>query len=91
MPNERDGISVIAFSFTEMCKGVNGDDPAFINRSINYRASCIATNKPLAARYFTHTIVGELSLNNATYAARNVVQTFSIIIHNINDPDISKS
>ena len=31
LPNEGDGISVIAFSFPETCKGVNGDAPEFLN------------------------------------------------------------
>ena len=66
LPNERDGISVIEFSSPAMCKGVNGDTPDFFNCSINSHTSYIATNNPLSARRFTHPIVGELSLNNAT-------------------------
>ena len=54
-----------------MCKGVNGDDPEFFDRSGNARTHCIATNDPLDARRFTHLIVGELSLNSAMWAARN--------------------
>ena len=59
LPNERDGIFVIEFSSPEMCKGVNGDAPAFLNLSANARTSCIATNDTLATRRFTHAIVGE--------------------------------
>ena len=66
LSNERDGISVIMFSSPEMCKGVNGDAPAFFNRSANAHTSCISTNDHLAARRFTHPIVGDLSLNNGT-------------------------
>ena len=75
LPNERDVISVIAFSSQEMCKCVNGDAPYSLNRSDNTHTNCIATNKPLSARRLNHPTVGELSLNNATYAARNCGQT----------------
>ena len=66
MPNERDGIYVIEFASPEMCKGINDDSPSYFNGSVNVRTSCIATNDPLSARRFTHPIVGDLSLNNAT-------------------------
>ena len=61
---------------------------------IYYRAqstNCIATNYTLDARHFTHPIVGELSLNSATWAARNFRQTSYITIHIISDPAIYKS
>ena len=66
LPNERDGIPVIAFYSPSMCKGVNDDAPAFFNCSVSSPTSCIATNEPLVARLFTYPIVGELSLNNTT-------------------------
>ena len=74
-----------------MCKGVNDDDPALFNRSVNDRTNCIATNDPLAERRFTHPIVGELSLKSWTWDARNFGQTSSITSHSIINPDISKS
>ena len=73
-----------------MCKSVNGDAPAFLNRSIDACTSFIYTNDPLAAGRFTHPIVGELSLNSATWAARNFGQTSSIASHNISNAAISK-
>ena len=66
LTNELDVISVIAFSSPAMCKGVNGDAPDFLNHSVNARTICSATNDLLAEKSFTHLIVGELSLNNAT-------------------------
>ena len=74
-----------------MCKGINGDAPDFFNRSVNSRTSCIATNDPLAARHFTHPIVGELSLNIAMRDDRNFGHTSSITSHIISNPAISKS
>ena len=91
MPNERDGISVIVFSSPEICKGVNGDAPAFFNCSVNYRTNFIANIDPLATRRFNHPIVGELSLNSATWAAHKFGQTSSITSHSIGNPAISKS
>ena len=91
LPNKRDGIPDIEFSSPAMCKGVNGDAPDFLNRSVNACTNCIATIDPLAARRFTYLIVGELSLNSATWAARNLGQTSSITIHSISNPAISKS
>ena len=71
LPNERDGISVIAFYSPEMCKGVNDDSKEFFNRSANDRTDYIATKKPLAPRRLTDPEVSEFSLNNAAYADRN--------------------
>ena len=91
LPNERDVISVISFPSPTMCKDVNGDAPAFFYCSDNARTNCISTNEPLAARRLTHPTVGELSLNNVTYAALNCGKTSPIASHNINNPTISKS
>ena len=66
LPKERDEIFVMEFSSPEMFKGINGDAPDFFNCRASARTSCIATNELLAARRFTHPIVGELSLKNAT-------------------------
>ena len=66
LSNERDGIYIIEFSSLAMCKGVNSDAPEFLNCSVNARTSCIATNETLYVNSFTHPIVGELSLKNAT-------------------------
>ena len=74
-----------------MCKGANSDAPDFFNPSVNDCTSCIDTNDPLAARRFTHPIVGELSLNITKRADRNFGQTSSIAIHNISNAAISKS
>ena len=73
-----------------MCKGVNGDAQCFFRHNANACTNCIATNEPLAARRLTHPTVGELLLNNAKYVAINCGQTYSITIHNINNPAISK-
>ena len=91
LPKDRDEISVIEFTSSEMCKGVNGDAPDFFNRSVNARTNCIATNDPLSASHFTHPIVGVLSLNSTTWAARNFVQNSSVTSHSISNPSISKS
>ena len=74
-----------------MWKGVNGDAPAFLNCSVNAHTNCIDTNESFSARRLTHATVGELLLNNTTYAARNFGQTPSITSHYINIPAISKS
>ena len=74
-----------------MCRGVNGDAPDFFNRSVNDRTNCISSNEILAARCFTHPIVGELSPKKAMYAARNLGHNSSITIYNINNHAIYKS
>ena len=91
LPNKRDGISVIAFYSPAMCKGVNGDAPAFLNRIVSAITSYISTNEPLSERRFIHPIVGELLQKNVIYDARNYGQTSYITSHNINNPAISKS
>ena len=74
-----------------MCKGVYGDAADFFNHGVNDRTNCIDTNDTLAARHFTRPMVGELSLNSATWAASNFGQTSSVTSHNISNPAISKS
>ena len=73
-----------------MCKGINGDAPDFFNPSANACTNCIDTNKHFSVRRLTHPKVGELYLNNSTYAAHNFGQTSSITSHKINNPAIYK-
>jgi len=49
-PNEREGISVIAFCFPGMCSGVNGDARQICNHNANARMSCMAIFDRLDAR-----------------------------------------
>ena len=74
-----------------MCKGVNSDAPDLFRHNANAYTNCIATNEPLVARRLTHPTVGELSLNNASYAACNCENSYSITSHNIDYPGIFKS
>jgi hypothetical protein len=65
LPNDRDGISVMAFFFPGMCSGVNGDTCFCFMRRLSARSSWSATLDPFAAILLTQLTVGELSLNSA--------------------------
>ena len=90
-PNERDGMSVMAFRLPSMCSGVSGELCWICNRSASARMSCIATRECFAASRWTQCTVGELSLNNAMCASFNEGQTCSMTSHSRRSPAISRS
>ena len=90
-PNERDGMSVIAFSMPGMWRGVSGDVLASCRRSASARRSCIATDDCFEAIRVTHETVGWLSLKRATCAPSSSGQMASIASHSNSKPAISKS
>ena len=65
LPNEREGISVIAFFLPGMCKVVSGDTCLCLILNANALNSWSATIDPLAAILLTQLTVGELSENSA--------------------------
>ena len=91
LPNDRDGMSVIAFSFPGMWTGVMGHAPLIFSRSANARTNCAATAECRDASLVTQLTVGLLSLNRATRRSRNVPHTVSITNQRNNKPAISRS
>jgi len=65
-PKERDGISIMALSFPEMCSGVSGNAHFFFIRRASARSSYSATHELFDAKRCTQFTVGWLLLNNAT-------------------------
>jgi len=90
-PNERDGMSVIAFCSPGMWREVNGEDRVICKRNARARKSCVATLDLREAKRSTQETVGELSLKRATCASVRSVQTPSIASQSYNRPAISTS
>ena len=91
LPNEREGMSVRAFSMPGMCTGVSGHNYLIFRQSANARTSCAATRDFLEAIFVTQLTVGELSLNKATCLCAKSGVTPSKQSHNRSNPAISRS
>jgi hypothetical protein len=91
LPKDRDGISVIEFSFPGMWTGVTGQVPLSFIRSANARTSCAAITECREANRLTQLTVGSLSLNTATRRSRSSPHTSSITRKRRRSPAISKS
>ena len=91
LPNDLDGMSVIAFCDPAMCNGVSGDAFALATRSDNARSSWAAITLCLLAWRRTHATVGELSLKSATCFRSRVGQTSSMTSQRSKSPAISRS
>ena len=91
LPQERNGMSVIAFWQPAMCCGVNGDTWVAFKCSARARSNCAATADCLDASRVTQLTVGLLLLNKVTWLPRQSWQTSSITNHKTSRPAISRS
>ena len=64
-PNEREGMSVIAFSTPAMCIGINGEAPAAFSRVAMTRSRAAAVFDFLEVSFLVQVTVGSLSLSKA--------------------------
>ena len=90
-PNEREGISVIAFCTPRICSGVSGDAPFIFILNANARTSCPATTELFDASLFTQLTVGWLSLNTAAWSPLLMLHTSSITSQSSSMPAHSRS
>ena len=91
LTNESNGISVIAFCFPAMWKGISSDAPFIFNLSANARSNCPKTTEIFGANWSTHNTVGWLSLNTATWSPDFTSHISSITSHSNKSLSISKS
>ena len=91
LPNDRDGMSVMAFFLPAMCRVVRGKTFRSFMRRERAGRSWSATNDPLAAICHTQCKVCELSLNSATCIPFLREHTPSIIRNSSRSLAISKS
>jgi hypothetical protein len=91
LPNERDGISIIAFFSPLICCGVNGQHLFAFSLSARACIKCTAVIDWCNASLSTHSAVGELSLNNGTRFSTRGPQTCSMMTNSISYPAISRS
>ncbi len=86
LPNDREGISVSAFSMPGICTGVIGHDCLMFSCSTSARTSWAATRDFLEAILVVQLTDGELSPNNATCLWASVGATPSRHSHRRSSP-----
>ena len=90
-PNDRDGMSDIAFCIPAIWSGVRGEARVTCRRSASARSSCIAIGDFFEAIRSTHDTVGVLSLYKATWHPSRSGHIASIASHRSKSPAISRS
>ena len=91
VPNDLDGMSVIALCFPLICCGVRGQHRCFFSRRARAATRFAATIECLDDRHVTQLIVGVLSLNRAMFRSSKFPITSSIVRKTRSNPAISKS
>ncbi len=82
LPNDRDGISVMVFSFPGVLTGLMGHVPLSFILNANARTNCAATRECHDAMCRTQLTVGSLSLKTATRRSLSSPHTSSITKNN---------
>jgi hypothetical protein len=91
LPNDLEGMSVIAFSPPAMCRVVKGEAFVTCRRSAKALTSCIATADDFTASRCTQCTLGLLSLYRATCALARSPTMLSITRNSMRRAAISKS
>ncbi len=91
VPKERDGISVMVFSFPLVCCGVSGQHRCVLSRRVRAAIRFAATIECRDDKHVTQLTVGVLLLNNVIICSRKSHTISSMTRSTRSSPAISKS